>query len=132
HTGYNLECIYRYQELSGDRSFQKYLDSGLDYYLKTFFTEEGISKYYNNKVYSIDIHAPAQLVVTLSKMNKLGDNNEIEERVMNWTIVNMQSPEGYFYYQKKAYFTSKIPYIRWAQAWMFYALSYYFLELDNE
>lgn len=132
HTGYNLECIYRYQELSGDRSFQKYLDSGLDYYLKTFFTEEGISKYYNNKVYPIDIHAPAQLVVTLSKMNKLGDNKELVERVMNWTIVNMQSPEGYFYYQKKAYFTSKIPYIRWAQAWMFYALSYYFLELDNE
>src|SRR5690606_20144454 len=26
HTGYNLECIYKYQELSGDKSFQKNID----------------------------------------------------------------------------------------------------------
>lgn len=132
HTGYNLECIYRYQEVSGDRSFQKCVEKGLEYYLKVFFTEEGISKYYNNRMFPIDIHAPAQLVVTLSKMNRLGENKVLADRVLNWTIANMQSSKGYFYYQKKKNGTSKIPYIRWAQAWMFYAFSYYFLQFENE
>lgn len=131
HTGYNLECIYIYQEISGDESFQYYIDKGLDYYLNAFFTKEGVSKYYNNKVYPIDIHAPAQLVVTLSKLNKLGDSKELVDKVLNWTIKNMQSSKGYFYYQKKRLGASKIPYIRWAQAWMFYAFSYYFIEFDK-
>lgn len=132
HTGYNLECIYRYQKISGDKSFQENITLGLEYYLNTFFTEEGISKYYNSKTYPVDIHAPAQLVVTLSKLNKLVENKELVDRVLNWTIKNMQSPRGYFYYQKNKWGVSKIPYIRWAQAWMFYAFSYYFLEFDNE
>lgn len=130
HTGYNLECIYRYQEISGDLSFQKYIDKGLDYYLNTFFTEEGISKYYNNKTYPIDIHAPAQLIVTLSKLGMLNENRELVDKVLFWTTDNMQSSKGFFYYQKKKWVTSKIPYIRWAQSWMFYAFSYYVLEFN--
>jgi rhamnogalacturonyl hydrolase YesR len=128
HTGYNLECIYRYQEISGDLSFQKYINRGLNYYLNTFFTEEGVSKYYNNKTYPIDIHAPAQLIVTLSKLNLLNKNKELADKVLFWTIENMQSPKGFFYYQKRKWLTSQIPYIRWAQSWMFYAFSYYLLE----
>lgn len=132
HTGYNLECIFTYQEVSGDMIYKKNIEDGLTYYLNTFFTTEGISKYYNNKVYPIDIHAPAQLIVTLSKLKEFSENEDLINRVLNWTIKNMQSKEGFFYYQKKKGITSKIPYIRWAQAWMFYAYSYYFLELKNE
>jgi len=128
HTGYNLECIFAYQTISGDGSFSNNIKTGLDYYLENFFTEEGISKYYNNQTYPIDIHAPAQLVVTLAKMNELKDNKELVDKVLNWTIDNMQDTKGYFYYQKKKTVTSKIPYIRWAQSWMFYAFSYYVLE----
>ncbi|MEB8346296.1 delta-aminolevulinic acid dehydratase [Flavobacteriaceae bacterium KMM 6898] len=132
HTGYNLECIFRYQQISGDLSFQKYIDRGLDYYLNTFFTQDGISKYYNNRTYPIDIHAPAQLIVTLSKLGVLHENKELVDKVLFWTIENMQSPKGFFYYQKKKWVTSKIPYIRWAQSWMFYAFSYYILEFNSD
>lgn len=125
HTGYNLECIYQYQTISKDNSYQKQIELGLNYYLKNFFTTDGKSKYYNNKTYPIDIHAPAQLVVTLVKMNILKTNIRFVENVLNWTIKNMQSKKGYFYYQKRPYVSSKISYIRWAQSWMFYALSYY-------
>ncbi len=123
HTGYNLECIYEYQKYSLDVSYNDAISNGLNYYLNTFFTEEGISKYYNNSIYPIDIHAPSQLVITLSRLNKLQENMDLVSRVLNWTIQNMQSPQGYFYFQKNNYFTSKIPYMRWAQGWMFFALS---------
>jgi hypothetical protein len=125
HTGYNLECISDYMKYTGDQSFTLNLKNGLDYYLSTFFLENGIPKYYSNSVYPIDIHAPAQLVITLTALGKFSEHRELIDRVLNWTILNMQSASGYFYYQKNKYFTSRIPYMRWSQAWMFYALSKY-------
>lgn len=132
HTGYNLECLTDYMSFTGDQSFANNLAMGYDYYISTFFTEEGISKYYNNSIYPIDIHAPTQLVITLSKLGKFHDEKELVDKVMNWTIDNMQSDQGYFYYQINKYFTSKIPYMRWAQAWMFYALCTYLISNDPD
>src|ERR1035437_755068 len=125
HTGYNLECIADYMKYSKDYSYKNLLAKGFDYYIHTFFTEDGIPKYYNNSVYPIDIHSSAQLVITLVKLNKHHELKELPNKVLNWTIENMQSDKGYFYYQINKYFSSKIPYMRWAQAWMFYALSTY-------
>ena len=132
HTGYNLECIHVYRTVSGDTSYDEYFDKGMSYYLTTFFTDEGISKYYNNSIFPIDIHAPAQLIVTLAKCGNFTSQKALVDRVLNWTIINMQSPKGYFYYQKKKHVTSGIPYIRWAQSWMFYAFSYYFVESEEQ
>jgi len=35
----------------------------------------------------------------------------------------MQSEDGYFYAHRWAFIVNKIPYMRWGQAWMVYALS---------
>ncbi len=125
HTGFNLECIHAYRLYTGDDSFAANIDKGLSYYIDTFFTEQGISKYYHNSLYPVDIHAPAQLIVTLAKLGKLNQYDTLAEKVLLWTVTHMQDESGYFYYQKKRYFSSGIPYMRWAQAWMFYAFSYY-------
>jgi hypothetical protein len=125
HTGYNLECIYEYMKYSNDFSFKNQLNKGLGYYLQTFFTTDGISKYYNDSVYPIDVHSPAQFIITMEKLGKFPEQKTLIDLVLKWTIENMQSNKGYFYYQFNKYFSSKIPYMRWAQAWMFYALSTY-------
>lgn len=125
HTGYNLECLTDYRNFTGDRSFDAVIEKGLEYYLKTFFTSEGISKYYSNKTYPIDIHAPTQLVITLAKLNRFQEHKVLIDKVVNWTIDHMQDPRGYFYYQINKYFHSRIPYMRWSQSWMFYALAIY-------
>jgi len=133
HTGYNLECIYEYQRYSGDVSFQNHIDKGLSYYLENFFLEDGTPKYYDNKIYPIDIHAPAQFMATIYKLGLLDENKKLVDQVLNWTIKNMQDPhDGYFYYQLKKGISSKIPYMRWAQAWMFYAFSFKLLEKIND
>ncbi len=125
HTGFNLECIYEYGKFSNDTAFKKNFDKGLLYYLQTFFDKEGRSKYYNNSLYPVDIHAPSQLMVTLSKSDQFDNNKELIDRVLNWTITHMQSPKGYFYFQKTKYYTNRIPYMRWSQGWIFYGLSHY-------
>jgi len=133
HTGYNLECISEYQKYSKDTSFQSSIDKGLEYYLTNFFLNDGTPKYYNNKINPIDIHAPAQLIATLSRMGVFNNNKVLVDKVLDWTINNMQNErEGFFYYQLKQGVSSKIPYMRWAQAWMFYAYSFYILEAGND
>ena len=133
HTGYNLECIYTYQTISGDQSFQNQLAKGLDYYLTTFFEDSGLPRYYNNTKYPVDMHTTAQLLVTLSKMNILNQNKELVNKVLFWSINEMfDQKKGYFYYYKEKYFTIKIPYMRWTQAWMFLGLSHYQLLSEKE
>lgn len=125
HTGYNLECLQDYARFTGDTRFEAAKEKGFEYYIKTFFTEEGIPKYYNNSVYPIDIHAPAQLLITLVKLGKFNAYRQVAEKVLSWTIQHMQDPSGYFYYQINKYFSSRIPYMRWSQSWMLYTLAMY-------
>ena len=125
HTGYNLECIADYIRYTGDGKYTTNLENGFAYYIHTFFTEEGIAKYYNNSVYPIDIHAPAQIVMTLYKLDKMQAHRAKMEQVLEWTIRNMQDKKGYFYYQINKYITSRIPYMRWSQAWMFSSMVVY-------
>ncbi|HNW56136.1 MAG TPA: delta-aminolevulinic acid dehydratase [Bacteroidales bacterium] len=130
HTGYNLECIAEYIKYSGETDFKSNLERGFEYYINNFFSEDGIPKYYNNSIYPIDIHIPAQLVITASRLNKFSECQVVIQKVIYWTIANMQSKKGYFYFQKNKFFTSKISYMRWAQAWMFYGLSEYVRNSD--
>lgn len=124
HTGFNLECIATYQKATGDMSFNDNLNNGLQYYLDNFISDKGVPKYYNDKIYPIDVHAPAQLITTLHKLDLAKTHKTLIHKVTKWTIQNMQSDEGYFYYQKHRFYKNKIPYMRWTQAWMFYAMSF--------
>ncbi|MBQ6062281.1 MAG: delta-aminolevulinic acid dehydratase [Prevotella sp.] len=127
HTGYNLDGLIAYQELTGDLSFQNNIEKGFDYYIHHFFMDDGSPKYYDNKQYPIDIHCPAQLLVTLHRLHQYESNHNLANIVLTWTIDNMQDKKGYFYYQLKKGISSKISYMRWSNAFMFYAMSYYFL-----
>src|SRR5659263_581725 len=81
----------------------------------------------------IDIHNQAQGIITFSKLGKLNYKYlAFVEKITDWTILNMQDPEGYFYYQKHRFSMNKIPYIRWGQAWMLLALATYLNEYKSE
>lgn len=127
HTGYNLECLSEYQKYSGDLSYQENIDRGFKYYINTFFLEDGRCKYYHNSLYPIDIHATAQFIITLNRLNLSNTYRNKAELTLKWAIDHMQDRKGYFYFQVKRGIQSRIPYIRWAQGWMFYALSDFLL-----
>lgn len=127
HTGYNLDALIAYQEQTGDDKYNKYIEKGFEYYIQNFFEADGTPKYYDNRTYPIDIHCPGQLLVTLARLHKTEEYKNIAEKVINWTIRNMQDKKGYFYYQLKPGVSSKISYMRWSNAFMFNALSHYIL-----
>ena len=127
HTGYNLDGLIAYEEQTGDKSFHENIEKGFDYYIKNFFEPDGCPKYYNDRKYPIDIHCPGQLLVTLYRLHRHDEYSELADKVLKWTIANMQDKKGYFYYQLKPGISSKIPYMRWSNAFMFNAMSYYLL-----
>lgn len=129
HTGYNLDALIAYEEQTGDTSFHKYIEKGFDFYIRNFFEPDGTPKYYHDKMYPIDIHCPGQLFVTLHRLGKFEQHKELAQNVLEWTVANMQDKKGYFYYQLKKGMSSKISYMRWSNAFMFNALSYYLLNI---
>ena len=128
HTGYNLDGLIAYQELCNDTTYSEAIRKGFDYYIANFFEADGTPKYYNDRTYPIDIHCPGQLLVTLARLHRYDEYKELVDKVLDWTIGHMQDRRGYFYYQLKPGISSRIPYMRWSNAFMFCALSYRLLE----
>ena len=132
HTGYNLDALATYEEMTGDTTYHSNIEKGFEFYIKNFFEPDGCPKYYHDSKYPIDIHCPGQLFVTLERLHKFDEYHILAENVLNWTVRHMQDKKGYFYYQLKQGMNSKIPYMRWSNAFMFNALSYYLLGESHE
>ena len=126
HTGYNLVALKRFSEYTGSHDFDQSIKNSFQFYLDHFFAEQGIAKYYHDRTYPIDIHAIAYALVTLSEFKDLDQRAlRFAKNVYLWSLKNMQNPEGSFSFQKKPYFTNRIQYMRWSQAWMLHALAVY-------
>jgi hypothetical protein len=120
HTGYILDGLEEYMRLSGDASVHDALQRGIRFYTDHFFTSDGVPAYYSNSLHPIDATAGAQSILTLTRFGMNGQAG----LVADWMIRNMQSPDGSFYYQKHKWYTNRISYMRWSNAWMFVALAF--------
>lgn len=133
HTGYNLDSLKRYIDSTGDLDFVESLQSGFKYFLANFTEPDGKPKYYHNQSYPIDIQCAAQAIDTLAFF---ADNNPqalaLACKVADWTIDNMQAPDGYFYYRDLGWKKIKTPMFHWGQATMFKALAHLQNKLSNE
>jgi hypothetical protein len=47
----------------------------------------------------------------------------LAEQIAGWAIIICATAADSFYYQGRRFYKVKIPYMRWSQAWMMYALS---------
>ncbi|OGH96376.1 MAG: hypothetical protein A2104_04780 [Candidatus Melainabacteria bacterium GWF2_32_7] len=128
HTAFNIESLINIKENLNLIDLTRVIDKVTDFYFDELFTNEGMPKYYNNNLYPVDIHVIAEAIILINRLKlfKITNNQEkiakIEKKLLE--LINVfQDKKGYFYYQKGKYFWNKTPYIRWAQAWMFYALS---------
>lgn len=130
HTGYNLDSLKHYLDGTGDESVRPHLESGYEYFKRTFFEASGRPRYYHDRTHPVDIQCAAQGIDTFCAF--AGEDPEavpLARRVAHWTIENMQSRDGHFYYRRYPLLTAKTPYFHWGQATMFKALSHLFLVL---
>ncbi|MCK4420879.1 delta-aminolevulinic acid dehydratase [candidate division WOR-3 bacterium] len=119
HTGYNLWFLFEIDKINSSSDIKNSSLRGFDYYLNNLFTKDMIPKYFPNKLYPIDIHSVAVVIVVLSKFGK----KSLSEKIFKTTSNLFYSQKGYYHYRKTPLYTIKIPYMRWSNAWMFYALT---------
>jgi hypothetical protein len=126
HTGFLLVSLKHSSEYLKVQVWRDALFRGYNFYEKRFFLADGTPGYYHERLHPHDVHSAAQGVITFVEMTDLMPNAKaMASQVVRWTIENLQSPAGFFYFQMHRFYTIKIPYMRWAQAWMLYALSLY-------
>lgn len=75
----------------------------------------------------LDLHCAAQALPTIYKLGMIDEVGDLFDKIAQWPVDHMQSPKGYFYFQKSGSIINKTPYMRWPNSWMFYGLSYWLL-----
>lgn len=125
HTAFVLFSLKRIIEACTlGPEFQLALERGYQYWKSSFFLADGWPKYYHDDPYPADAHAGASAIVTFLELSDLDPNSlKLAEDVARWSIRNLRDEQGFFYYQKRRFYTVRKPYMRWSQAWMLYALA---------
>lgn len=119
HTGGVLDGLWDFLQMREDAEIRECFNKGLEYYEKNFFTETGAPRWRATRDYPQDIHGAAQGILTFSKANKL----DVARKILRWATEEMQDSQGFFYYQKRKFYTWKVDFMRWNNSWMFLAMT---------
>lgn len=97
---------------------------GYQFWRDTFFLANGWPKYFHDRLYPADAHSAGAGIIALLELQKLDkDARALAQTIARWAIRNLRDPRGFFYYQRRRFYTVRTPYMRWSQAWMLYALA---------
>lgn len=113
HTGY---CLVALKEMGG---FEEAERRGFEFWDRTFWTKDFAPRYYHNRTFPLDTHCCAQGILTYLAFGRLEKANA----VARWALTHMWDERGFFWYQRYRWFTNRACYMRWSQAWMYYALA---------
>jgi len=118
HTGFILSAlskIYRYKQ---DDEIKKSLELGTEYYYSNLFENE-IPKWSPEQTYPVDIHDIAQAIITATDLR----NYHLANKIIKFAVEKMSNGRDCFYYKLfENGDVNKAIFIRWGQAWMYYAL----------
>ncbi|ACD18431.1 hypothetical protein [Paraburkholderia phytofirmans] len=126
HTGYNLEALSALQRSAGTDEFSDAIGRGMAYYRQNFFLPDGTVKYYDNAIWPLDTHSVAQALLTLLNVGASDEDHRLADRVFKRALNTLYMPrERRFMYQRGRLTKNRINYLRWTQAWAFYAIGAY-------
>jgi hypothetical protein len=124
HTCYNLLALNDCRRDLNSGEYDEAIERGLTFYMGNLFRDDGLPRPDTRGDWPIDIHAIALAILTLDRFATARPECEPRrDKIIEWTIENMQDRNGFFYYQRRKRGRIRIPYMRWSEAWMFHALS---------
>jgi hypothetical protein len=134
HTGFILDAIQQYGLCTGSDEFDAAYRSGIAFYEQRLFEPDGAARFMSDRLYPIDIHGCAQGIITFSLQQRhAGAGAAVAGRVLDWTLANMWDPaSGWFYYQRRRRYRTRIRELRWCQGWMSWALASYLENCGGE
>lgn len=126
HTAFILTSLSRIIDAcaSARDELEPALVRGYGFWQERFFLSNGWPKYYPERLYPADIHSAAAAIVALIELRgRVPGAMDLGQKVADWTLANLRARRGFFYYQRRRFYTVRIPYMRWSEAWMAYALA---------
>jgi hypothetical protein len=130
HTAFILTSLSRVTDAlaasgAGDvEQIDGAIQRGYEFWTERFFLGHGWPKYFPDHLYPADIHSAASAIVALVEMRgRIPGTMMRADAIAEWAIENLRDRRGYFYYQRRRFFKVRIPYMRWSEAWMMYALA---------
>lgn len=127
HTGFVLSALSKIYHYNQSVEIKESLDRGSEYYYNYLF-DKGIPKWSEEQTYPVDIHDVAQAIITAVDLRK----HELANELIEFSIVKMSNRENQFYYKLfENEKNNEAIFLRWGQAWMYYALIYYLLQIKE-
>ncbi len=127
HQGFVSDAllgISKYSDYKKEEVLKAY-GLGIDFMNREQISNDGRFKWRLPKEYPVDIHNQAQGIISLSRIGRTEYTNKLN-KLLEYTVKEFfDNEKGYFYYQKNRFYTIKIPFIRWGEGWMFFALTEY-------
>jgi hypothetical protein len=133
HTAYILTSLSRIMDAASvpgavapgsNVDFDNSLLRGYEFWVERFFLANGWPKYFPDRLYPADIHSAASAIVALVELRgRIPNTMLLAEKIANWALENLRNPRGYFHHQSRRFYQVRIPYMRWSEAWMMYALA---------
>lgn len=125
HSAFLLNSLSRIIDRCGARDeFEPALTRGYEFWRERFFLSNGWPKYYPDRLYPADVHSAAAAIEVLVELRgRFPATIGLAGQVADWAIDNLRSSSGFFFYRRQRFYTNRIPYMRWSQAWMAYALA---------
>lgn len=133
HTAYILTSLSRITDVftesgatatASNAHFDNSLRRGYELWTNRFFLTNGWPKYFPNRLYPADVHSAAPAIVALVELRgRIPGTLILAEKIAQWATENLRDTRGFFYYQRRRFYNVQIPYMRWSESWMTYALS---------
>jgi hypothetical protein len=130
HTGFNLQALRYILDAGLAPEYRAAYRRGVEFYARHFFLDDGTPKYYHDRTYPLDIHAPAQAISFFAWEGR--EYHDLTDRLVGWMLRHLYSGKGFFYFRQGRCWTNRIPYMRWSQAWAFHALTEYLVARMTE
>jgi hypothetical protein len=131
HTAYILMSLSRLIDALRPESANGFLDEldnslrrGYEFWIERFFLDNGWPKYYPDRLYPSEAHSAASAIVTLVELHgRMSGTMILAENVAQWAVENLRDQSGFFHHQRRRFYRVRIPYMRWSEGWMAYALA---------
>lgn len=134
HTAFVLTSLARIMSDCPESraEFQDTTRRGFEFWRSNFFLADGWPKYFHDRLYPADAHSAGAAIIALLELRELDANAvALAEQIALWATRNLRDARGFFYYQRRRFYTVRTPYMRWSQAWMLYAMAR-LLEVSSE
>jgi hypothetical protein len=117
HTAYVLESLAVCERVFPH--VRNALERGLGFWEHELFLPDGTPKYDVDHVYPIDAHCYASAIDAWVAAEK----QEPAMRTASLLVERMIDPSGYTWFQKRRFWTNRVPFVRWTTAPSFCALA---------